>query len=74
MNMTKATIKIEGMMCQHCVNRVTSVLNAISGVTSVAVSLENGTAAVATDGTVEIKALKEAVEDAGFDVTGIEEE
>lgn len=67
--MTK-TIAIEGMHCQHCVAAVTEALKAVSGVTSVQVSLEKNNAVVEGAG-LEDAALKAAVEDTGFDVAGI---
>jgi len=63
------TISIEGMSCGHCVNAVTEALKAVEGVTSVAESLEAKNAVV--EGTAQDAALKEAVEDIGFDVVGI---
>jgi len=63
------TISIEGMSCGHCVNAVTEALKAVEGVTSVVVSLEAKNAIV--EGTAADAALKEAVEDTGFDVVGI---
>lgn len=67
--MTK-TIAIEGMHCQHCVAAVTEALEAVSGVTSVQVSLEKNNAVV-EGADLEDAALKAAVEDTGFDVAGI---
>ncbi len=64
------TISIEGMHCQHCVAAVTEALNGVEGVEKVAVSLENNNAVVEGNGFADA-ALKEAVEDTGFDVTGI---
>ncbi len=64
------TISIEGMHCQHCVAAVTEALNGVAGVEKVAVSLENNNAVVEGNGFADT-ALKEAVEDTGFDVTGI---
>ncbi len=63
----KETIKIDGMMCEHCVKRVTNALTAVAGVKSAAVSLENGSAEVEFDGDLHA-ALKAAIEDAGYDV------
>ena len=58
--MTK-TISIEGMHCQHCVAAVNEALQAVAGVTSVAVSLENNNAVV--EGTsLDDAALKAAVD------------
>ena len=67
--MTK-TIKIEGMMCPHCQGRVEKALNALEGVTAV-VDLEAGTAAVTLTGAVSDEALRQAVTDAGYEVTSI---
>lgn len=68
--MTK-TIAIEGMHCQHCVAAVNEALEAVSGVTSVKVSLEKNNAVVEGEG-LDDAALKAAVEDTGFDVAGIQ--
>ena len=35
-------IKIDGMMCEHCVKAVTKALSGIDGVTVLSVSLEDG--------------------------------
>lgn len=64
--MTK-TISIEGMHCQHCVAAVNEALQAVPGVTSVSVSLENNNAVV-EGASLDDVALKAAVEDTGFDV------
>ena len=64
------TIAIEGMHCQHCVGAVKEALAAVAGVTSVVVSLENNNAVVEGTG-LDDAVLKAAVEDTGFDVTGI---
>lgn len=68
--MTK-TIAIEGMHCQHCVAAVNEALEAVSGVTSVKVSLEKNNAVVEGE-SLDDAALKAAVEDTGFDVAGIQ--
>ena len=64
------TIAIEGMHCQHCVQAVNEALAAVAGVTSVPVSLEQNNAVVNGEN-LDDAALKEAVEDMGFDVTAI---
>ena len=66
----KKTVKIEGMMCMHCVKHVDKALNAVEGVTAVNVSLEEKQAVV--EGSMTDEALKAAVEDAGYEVVGIE--
>ena len=64
------TITIEGMHCQHCVKAVTEALQAVEGVSSVVVSLEAKNAVV--EGTAANEALREAVEDIGFDVVSVQ--
>ena len=68
--MTK-TMKIEGMMCQHCEARVKKTLEAIPGVAAAEVSHEAGTAIVTLDAPVENDTLKSAVEAQDYKVTDI---
>lgn len=63
------TISIEGMMCAHCQAHVEKALKEVAGVTEVTVSLENKNAVVIGDASVE--ALKQAVVDAGYEVTDV---
>lgn len=64
------TMKIEGMACGHCKAAVEKALNAIEGVQA-QVNLEAKTAEVQAEG-VDAEMLKKAVEDAGYDVVGME--
>ena len=62
-------IKIGGMHCQGCVNNITGLLSAISGVSQVNVSLEAGTAKVSYDpATADVSSFSSVIEEAGFDV------
>ncbi len=63
------TISIEGMMCAHCQAHVEKALKEVAGVTEGTVSLENKNAVVTGDASVE--ALKQAVVDAGYEVTDV---
>lgn len=67
----KKKILIEGMSCGHCVNHVYEALDEIRA-TDIKVSLEEGNA-IAEVGDITDEAIKEAIEDAGYDVVGIEE-
>ena len=67
----KKTVKIEGMMCKHCVAHVTKALEAVEGVTP-EVSLEDKAAYLTLDREVPDEVLTKAVTDAGYEVTGIE--
>ena len=66
----KTTLSIEGMMCQHCVAHVKKALEGVPGAETVEVSLERNNAVVT--GTADPEAMKAAVADAGYEVTGIE--
>lgn len=69
----RRTIRISGMHCQNCVNSVTNALNDIEGV-SAKVRLKDNSAEVSYDRPVDISALKQAVEKAGFQVVSISQE
>ena len=66
------TMKIEGMMCQHCQAHVSKALNDLEGVKA-EVSLEDQAAYVTADQSVDKEALRKAVVDAGYEVVSIEE-
>ena len=67
----KKTLKIEGMMCQHCVAHVTKALSGVQGVISVDVNLKKKTAVVETESEVGVDALVSAVTEAGYEVKKI---
>lgn len=64
--MPETIIKIEGMSCAHCKAAVEKALKAVSGVETAVVDLEKKQAVVT--GTAAMGAMREAVEDAGYDV------
>ena len=69
--MTK-TLKVEGMMCEHCEARVKKALEKIDGVVSAVASHKDGTAVVTLDKEVADDVLKTAVEEQDYKVNGIE--
>lgn len=69
----KKELSVEGMMCQNCVKHVKHALEGISGVSEVDVSLDEKKASVVVDSSVSDDVLKNAVTDAGYEVTGIKE-
>ncbi len=64
------TLHIEGMTCEHCVNRVAEALNSIDGV-SAKVNLHKKNATVSFDRPVEEETLCSAVENAGYRVLSV---
>jgi len=65
------TVKIEGMMCEHCVKHVKDALSAIGG--DPVVSLEEGTAVLANTA-LSNDQITSAIEDAGYEVKEILDE
>lgn len=68
----KKKILVEGMSCGHCVNHVKEALNELNGVTSVDVNLDAKTAIIDTSIEVKDEDIKFAIDDAGYEVVGIE--
>lgn len=60
------TIKIEGMMCQHCEKHVREALEVIPGVAVKRVDRNDGVAVVEAASDVTDKAIAEAIEEAGY--------
>ena len=66
------SIKIDGMMCEHCVKAVTKALSGIEGVTVQSVSLEDGVAEVGVPKGFDTEKLKVPIEDEGYQVISIQ--
>ena len=66
--MKETIIKVEGMMCNGCENRIQNAIKTIKGVEKVIANHTNGTVTVTSNNEVEEKDLKEKIEDIGFEV------
>lgn len=64
------TAIVEGMSCQHCVNRVMEAVNAIEGA-SARVHLKKGTVTISMDRPIEDEIIVSAIENAGYEVKDI---
>lgn len=64
--MSQTVLKIEGMTCGHCKMSIEKALREVPGVVSATVNLEKKEAVV--EGNADMVAMKNAVEDAGYDV------
>lgn len=65
--MTKATLKVTGMSCGHCVRSVSEAIGALDGVESADVRLEQGLATVLYDeGRVTPRDMVGAVLEEGY--------
>lgn len=71
---TITTLDVTGMTCGHCVSAVTKELEAVSGVKNVSVDLNVGEASevtVVSDDVLAEDALRAAIDEAGYEITGI---
>ncbi|WP_414050826.1 copper chaperone CopZ [Macrococcus animalis] len=61
-------LKVEGMTCDHCKKAVEGAVSELGGVKSAAVDLEAANVTVDHEETVTVDAMKEAIEEQGYDV------
>lgn len=61
-------MKVNGMHCHKCAERVSKALSAVVGVTKVKIDLEGKTATLFTTDKFDLAAANKAVTDAGFEV------
>jgi len=69
----KMNLKVEGMSCQHCVMAVSKALFALDGVENVQIQLESKSVEVTGAGLSE-EAIRNAIDEAGYDVVEVEVE
>ena len=65
---TTTTITVDGMTCGHCVNAVQTEVGKLDGVTDVSVDLASGQVTIVANEAPGAGALREAVEEAGYEV------
>lgn len=66
--MKETIIKVEGMVCNGCENRVQNALKTIEGVENVIANHTNGTVIITSKNDVTENVMKEKIEDIGFKV------
>lgn len=66
--MKETIIKVEGMVCGGCENRVQNALKTIEGIENVVADHTNGIVTVTAKEEVSINTIKETIEDLGFEV------
>jgi copper chaperone len=64
------TYTVAGMTCGHCVSAVTEEVGKIPGVLDVQVDLATGAVDVASAEPVDTAAVRDAVEEAGYELVG----
>ena len=66
--MKEMLIKVEGMVCGGCENRVKNAISTIDGVETVEASHETGIVKVIAKNDIEQTIIEEKIEDIGFNV------
>lgn len=68
----KLRLSVSGMSCAHCVAHVENALREVNGVAGAKADLATNSAVVELTETVPGQSLRAAVEEAGYEVTGVE--
>ncbi len=65
--MKEINIKVKGMVCNGCENRVQNALSEVSGVEKVKANHETGIVKVTINDEIERKILEDTIKDIGFE-------
>ena len=68
---TRMLLEVEGMMCEHCENRVQKALLSVPGVMTAKADFHAGTAVIETEGEVSPDALRQAVAEQDYEVRSV---
>ncbi|MER7860222.1 heavy-metal-associated domain-containing protein [Amycolatopsis japonica] len=68
MDTTVYTVK--GMTCSGCMNKVTTAVTGVAGVSDVDADIATGEVTVVSEGPVDARLVRSAVEEAGYEVVG----
>jgi Cu2+-exporting ATPase len=71
-NVMTKTVKIEGMMCEHCEARVKKTLEALEGIESATANHKEDVAVIELSKDVDEEVIKKAIEDQDYKYIGIE--
>ena len=66
--MKETVIKVKGMVCGGCENRVQNALKTIDGIEKVVANHDTGVVTVTASESVTRNAMEEKIEDIGFEV------
>lgn len=66
--MKETIIKVEGMVCNGCENRVQNALKTIEGIENVVANYKEGKVTITSKSEVSESIIKEKIEDIGFEV------
>ena len=66
--MKEYILKVNGMMCNGCENRIQNVLKEIDGIESIVANHLDGSVKITTSKQIDISLIKEQIEDIGYEV------
>lgn len=66
--MKETKIKINGMMCEGCENRVKSAISLIEGVKKVEANHNTGIVTITSNEDLDISSIKEKIIDIGYEI------
>lgn len=66
--MTEISLKVKGMMCGGCENRVKKALENIDGIKKVDADYTTGNVIVYYNNTIDKKIIEETIEDIGYEI------
>lgn len=64
----KEILNVDGMNCNHCIDKITRFVGEVEGVKNIQVSLESKSVEVEFESPANLEMVREAIEDAGFSV------
>ena len=66
--MKETTIKVKGMMCEGCENRIKNALGEVEGIKEVEANHNTGLLKITSTDEVKKEDMEETIEDIGFEV------
>lgn len=67
--MEKISLKVKGMVCTGCENRVKNALSIIDGVENVEADYKTGMVEITLSKDIKIQDIEEKIDDLGFEIT-----
>lgn len=64
----KTIIKVDGMSCNHCANKIKESLESILGVKEVSVNIDLKEVVILSDKELDMDSIKEKIESLGYKV------
>lgn len=70
----KTIIKVGGMSCNHCADKVTKALESLDDIRKVKVNLKNNSVTILSDKELNIKVVESTINSLGYKYEGVSNE